>query len=145
MKSIRGLYGLFFAFLFVVAVTGVNAQEVSSEDKAAFESIITNQIAAFRADNATKAFSFAAPVIREKFGNPDVFMHMVRRGYGPVYRPKEFSFGTISLRRGKPHQHVRITGPQGNLWIALYEMEKQPDGTWRISGVTLLKPEGESA
>ena len=122
-----------------------HAQGASTVDGATFEKIISDQIEAFRADDSTAAFSFAAPVIREKFSNAETFMQMVKRGYAPVYRPRDFSFGEISDRLGYPTQHVRIIGPDGSYWIALYAMQKQPDESWRISGVTLLKPQGESA
>jgi hypothetical protein len=28
-------------------------------------------------------------------------------------------------------------------WLAVYNLERQPDGTWRIAGCTLLKRPGQ--
>lgn len=134
-----------FALGFQAVQIPAHAQGSSKADSAAFEQIISDQIEAFRADDSATAFGFAAPVIREKFRNAEMFMQMVKQGYAPVYRPRDFSFGEISDRLGYPTQHVRIIGPDGSYWIALYAMQEQPDGSWRISGVTLLKPHGESA
>ncbi len=36
---------------------------------------------------------------------------------------------------------MRFVGPDGVAVIAMYAMERQPDGTWRISGVVLLRTE----
>jgi hypothetical protein len=35
-------------------------------------------------------------------------------------------------------------GPDGQAVIALYVMERQPDGSWRINGVYLLQVPGET-
>jgi hypothetical protein len=34
---------------------------------------------------------------------------------------------------------VRITDSMGEVWNALYRVEKQSDGSWKISGVWLFK------
>ena len=34
-------------------------------------------------------------------------------------------------------QPVRVTGPDGRPVLAMYHMEQQPDGGWRIAGVVL--------
>jgi ketosteroid isomerase-like protein len=40
---------------------------------------------------------------------------------------------------------MTVVGPDGKSYTALYSMEKQPDGTWRISGCTLLEIPGLDA
>ena len=129
--------------VFVMPIT-TSAQTVSNDDQATFQQIISDQIDAFREDDAAAAFSFAAPGVQQKFNNPQTFITMVKRGYLPVYRPQQFTFGTISDELGHPTQRVSVIGPDGTLWIALYGMQKQPDGSWRIGGVALIKPPGES-
>jgi len=34
-------------------------------------------------------------------------------------------------------QPVRMTDADGRAWIALYPMQRQPDGAWRINGCQL--------
>jgi hypothetical protein len=36
-------------------------------------------------------------------------------------------------------QRVFITGPDGANYVAEYALQQQPDGTWKINGVTLVK------
>jgi hypothetical protein len=73
-------------------------------------------------------------------------MTMVKRGYQPVYRQKSFTFAQAETKaNGIPTQRVTIVDANGKVWEALYTFEKQPDGTWRISGCTLLEAPGESA
>jgi len=121
------------------------AEDLTDGDKQAFQEIITNQIAAFRIDNADAAFAFASPRIQQLFGDPQVFISMVRKSYSPVYRPQFFEFGEAALKQGQPTQVVKILGPKGTPWAALYTFEKQGDGSWRISGVFLLKQDGAAA
>ncbi len=111
-------------------------------DGAAFAEVITRQITAFARDDAAAAFAFASPDIRQQFATPEHFMAMVRKSFRPVYRPRSYSFGAPALLDGVPVQPVRVIGPNGHGTVALYQMERQPDGSWRIAGVT-LHPTGE--
>lgn len=116
------------------------AEDLSQQDAAAFQSIISDQIAAFQADDGAKAYGFASPGIQAMFPNPYLFMDMVKRGYQPVYRPKSFTFGEAGIAlSGGPFQKVTIVGPDGLTYEALYSMERQPDGSWKISGCAIVR------
>ena len=122
------------------------ADSISATDKAEFQRIITAQITAFRADDGPAAYDFAAPVVRNIFPTPEIFMAMVKQGYPQVYRPQSFNFTEALIDpMGRPAQKMTVVGPDGKAYIALYSMEKQPDGTWRISGCTLLEIPGLDA
>jgi uncharacterized protein DUF4864 len=137
---------LLVALFLCIATFGARADEVSSADRAQFQAIISDQIQAFRADDGARAYGFAAPTIHQIFPTVDVFMEMVKRGYKPVYRPQQFSFGEAGTDPlGRPVQHVTIVGPDGLTYEALYTMERQADGTWRILGCTLLQRPGVNA
>jgi hypothetical protein len=132
-----------FSLMFPAAPGG--AQQLDDADTAAFRQIISDQIAAFNADNGPKAWSYAAPSIQQIFPTPDIFMSMVKNGYQPVYRQKSFTFGEIRQSGDRPVQEVTIIDVEGNVWTALYTMQKQPDGTRKISGCTLAKVPGVNA
>jgi hypothetical protein len=73
-------------------------------------------------------------------------MSMVKRGYPQVYRPQSFNFTEALIDpMGRPAQKMLVVGPDGKTYEALYSMEKQPDGTWRISGCSLLEIPGLDA
>ena len=132
--------------LFLCLTVPLRAESLSAEDEAAFRAVISDQIAAFRADDGARAYSHAAPVIRQIFPDPERFMGMVRQGYQPVYRPQSFSFGKVALSAsGRPTQRVTIVGPDGLSYEAIYTMERQPDGTWQISGCAIVRAPGISA
>ena len=122
------------------------AQSISATEKTEFQRIITAQISAFRVDDGPTAYSFAAPVVRNIFPTPEIFMSMVKRGYPQVYRPQSFNFTEALIDPlGRPAQKMLVVGPDGKTYEALYSMEKLPDGTWRISGCTLLEIPGLDA
>jgi len=122
-----------------------SAQSLGAADRAAIRAVIESQMAAFQRDDAVKAFSFANPMIQRMFGTPDRFLSMVREGYAPVYRPSDVAFGAVTPEDGKWIQAVSVIGPDGQLTLALYTMEQQPDGGWLIAGCVLTRPPGAGA
>ena len=130
----------FAIFLLLLLITApVEAQQVSPSDRAAIASVIRDQIAAFRVDDASRAFGYASPAIQAKFGTPEEFLNMVRTGYGQVYRAAEVTFRDITIEQGVPVQAVEIRGMDGTGVLALYFMERQPDGSCKINGVLIAE------
>lgn len=129
------------AFLFLAQGTlaQVPATDIGVADRGAIRRVIESQIEALRRDDGPGAFAFASPSIKKMFGTPENFMNMVRTGYPQVYRPASVSFGDLLHADGTLHQLVDIVGPDGLPVIAVYEMERQPDGSWQINGCRLLR------
>lgn len=132
------------ALLLAVAPLLVAAQSaVSPEDARAVREVIEAQIDAFRKDDAARAFSLATPGIREKFGSPENFMDMVRSSYAVVYRPASVAFEAPVAIDGQIVQPVRMTDAEGRAWLAVYPMQRQPDGNWRTNGCQLGRLSGQ--
>jgi len=120
-----------------------SAQEgVPPRDARAVRAVIEAQLDAFRHDDAERAFSLATPGIRATFGDAETFMHMVRQSYAVVYRPSGVVFETPVVVRGELLQPVRLTDAAGHLWLAVYPMQRQPDGSWRTNGCQLTRLAG---
>jgi len=126
-----------------VASTAARADRVSGEDTKAIRAVVEAQLAAFAADDGQRAFSYAAPSIREMFGSADRFMAMVRAGYPVVYRPAAVVFPNPEWVQGTLVQGVHLTDAEGRLWIALYTLERQPDKRWAISGCNVQPSAGK--
>jgi hypothetical protein len=121
------------AALTVIAQNPAGAQ-VNDGDRAAIRQVIESQINAFQRDDATGAYAHATPMIQEKFGNAENFLQIVRTDYSAVYRPREIEFRELMEQDGILIQQVFVVGPDGKPVLALYEMQRQPDGSWRING-----------
>jgi ketosteroid isomerase-like protein len=135
----------FFAITlaFVSIFSFAHAQDVSTSDKSAITTAISGQLEAFKAGDGTKAYSFAAPLVTSVFPTVEIFMGMVKRGYEPIFRNTKYGFGTIVTDTlGRPAQHVTITASDGKRYEAVYAMQRQPDGSWKIAGVQMVEIPG---
>ena len=125
---------LLFAFLL-----NLTAPALAADDVAAAQSVIRSQEQAFGRGDAAAAYSHAAPAIREIFPQAEIFMMMVQQGYAPVYRHRSFEFGDARGSDGHIAQRVHIVDENGEAWEALHTLERQPDGSLKITGCSLLK------
>lgn len=99
---------------------------------------ITDQIAAFQADDFDTAFSYASPNIKRLFGTPERFGQMVRDGYPMVHRPAEVTMLDQSQMDGRILQRVMIRDQSGRVHMLAYQMIETDQG-WQINGVQLLR------
>jgi hypothetical protein len=127
------------AILLLLAAPARAEDPVSRADQTAIQGVITSQMDAFRHDDGSKAFSFASPQLQTMFGSPGSFMGLVRRAYQPVYRPRSYSFGDTYAEGDAVIQEVALIGPDGLPHLALYTMEHEPDGSWKIAGCQLIE------
>ena len=130
---------LLAALLSVTSLFAAAQQAVPPEDARAVRAVVEAQIEAFRRDDAAQAFSLATPGIRERFGDADTFLEMVKVAYAVVYRPQSVNFEAPQVIDGELVQPVHLTDAQGRAWIAIYPMQRQPDGSWRTNGCQLVR------
>ncbi|MEB2843468.1 DUF4864 domain-containing protein [Rhizobiales bacterium RZME27] len=105
------------------------------------QSIISEQIAAMKAQDAGRAYSFASPGIRGLFPDEKRFFEMVQKNYDAIFHAGNYAFGRSKLVGGGEMvlQEVMITGPGGKDWTAIYEMRLMDDGSYKVNGVRVLK------
>ena len=127
----------FFAFALVSLLSESPAFAGDAEIKAA-QTVIDSQLKAFIANDGARAYSFAAPNVKQIFPTADLFMSMVTNGYPPVRKPQTYSFGKAQ-ETGPTSivQQVLIVGPDGKDYEAVYTLQQQPDGTFQITGCSL--------
>jgi hypothetical protein len=108
-------------------------------DRIAIRAVIERQIEAFRQDDAAAAFALASPEIQARFRTPEDFLTAVKNFYKPVYRPRRTGgFTRLHIIDGQPTQPVLLIGPDGDFVVALYTMQRQPGGGWKILGCSLI-------
>ncbi|MEQ8665404.1 MAG: DUF4864 domain-containing protein [Rhodospirillales bacterium] len=147
MMSIRmQLIPAFFVLGLIFSATPALADRtLSAGDQSAIRAVIQSQLAAFQIDDANTAYGHASTAIQLRFGSPAEFMSMVRTHYRPVYRPAAYQFLDLAVESGGIFQPVAITTQSGDTVIALYRMEKDETGRWRIAGCRLIDPPGAGA
>jgi len=139
----RAIGTLLLALLAGLAPLRAAAQDaVAPEDARAVRAVIEAQLDAFLHDDAERAFALATPGIRKTFGSAENFLEMVRNSYAVVYRPRSVVFEAPLLLDGQVLQPVRFSDADGHGWIAVYPMQRQPDGSWRTNGCQLARLAG---
>lgn len=134
--------------LLIVAAALLGLMPLRAADdamRATIRSVIERQMDAFNHDDAAAAYALAAPAIRQLFADETVFLAMVRGRYKPVYRAKDVLFGELKDSEPGATQMVRLSDEDGELWLAIYTLEKQADGAWLISGCVLLRQNAQRA
>lgn len=124
---------------------GASAAPLSSTDEKSVRTVVQGQLAAFANDDANKAFSYAAPNVREAVGTATGFMAMVRNAYPVVYRPASVAFLKPEGKDDKAIQRVQMTDASGDSWLAIYSLQRQKDKAWRITGCVVVANKGRMA
>lgn len=124
------------AFAVVIALAILARPATSDETDDAIQNVILSQIEAFANDDKDAAWTFASEGIKRQSGSVDTFYNMVRLSYRPVYQATSIEFMERVPHTGFQIQIVRLGGPEGKHWRAVYRMVKSDD-QWRISGVLL--------
>jgi len=108
-----------------------------TEPQVDIETVIQNQLEAFRADDFDQAFSYASPMIQGMFGDADRFGMMVQRGYPMVWRNQTVRYLELREIAGNLWQKVMVQDAAGGIHILDYQMISTENG-WQINGVQLL-------
>lgn len=129
----------------LLSLTAARADDTpGATDQAAIQSVITQQIDAFRKEDGAAAEAFAAPGIQEKFPSPESFMGMVRSAYAPLIRPRSTHFDSLAQTGLGLVQKLTLVDSAGAVWTVAYTLT-QVDGQWRISGCFILKSDAVNA
>jgi Domain of unknown function (DUF4864) len=140
----RALFAGFFS-LTLLASGAVFARPYTAEDDKTVQAVVQGQLDAFAKDDAKRAFSFAAPSIRQAFGSAPNFLAMVRRSYPVVYRPASVAFLKPDGKDDDAIQRVQMTDAAGESWLAIYSLQRQKSGVWRITGCSVVENRGRTA
>lgn len=104
----------------------------------AIHTVIQSQLAAFATDNAPAAFAATTPAVRQStYGGADRFLELVRQVYPMLYHHARADFLQVELKGSEAFQLVRVTDEAGRVWHALFILERQPDGSWRIGACSV--------
>ena len=128
-----------FVALLFLALLAFAAPARAADDVANAQAAIRAQEQAFSRNDAAAAYSYASPAIKKLFPQADIFMSMVQNSYAPVWRHKSFEFGEARIEGKWVAQRVHIVDADGEAWEAMYTLEQDADGSFKITGCSLLK------
>jgi hypothetical protein len=110
----------------------------------AIKEVIGDQLKALKAGDGTRAMNYSVPGIRQQFRSPERFMRMVRDGYGALLTARDSTFLEGAVVDGITLQPLQLVLPDNSVVVALYRMEKQKDGAWRIAGCVIAPSKVQS-
>ncbi len=113
------------------------AQPSSDALKKEFSEVIEGQLAAFRAGDYAKAYTFAASPIKGMFPAED-FETMVKNAYPVIAKSTAAEFGLAFDVGDEAVINVRIENADKKSILYQYMLQKE-DGKWKISGVAEVK------
>lgn len=129
-------------FVFQTLWAPAQAGPLSAADEKTVRGVVQAQLAAFARDDAERAFSYAAPNVREAAGNASGFLAMVRKSYPVVYRPASVAFLKPEGKDDDVIQRVQMLDSDGESWLAVYSLQRQKNRTWRITGCAVVVNKG---
>lgn len=112
---------------------------LSRADWNAIRDVVVDQRDAIVAGDGTRAFAYATPGIRRKFGDAATFLDMVRHAYSPLVEARDAQPLEGLIVDGRVVQPLQLVMPDNAVLIAIYTMELQPGGAWRISGCVVAE------
>jgi hypothetical protein len=115
---------------------GLSEQPVEKE----LTKVIESQLAAFRNDDYTQAYAFAATALKAHVPLP-VFERMVKRGYPLIAQSRSAQFGVIVDNGEQALVNATIYSESGRAAHFQYILLHEPTG-WKITGVTEVKSKG---
>lgn len=138
------LFFTLFALLSALVLSARGQDETSIfADESGWQTVISDQINAFRAGNAEAALELAGSGFKRTYQDPMRFMNDVTAmGYEPILRSVSHSFGEFRpLSDSVVLQVVQVIGSDQGYYEALYQLGMEADG-WRIIGVALSAKSG---
>ena len=133
---IKKIFILFFTSFILSGLS--KADDSMKKELTMTQDIIESQIQAFQNKNAELAYSFASPMIKLRFNNPQEFMSMVKSFYEPVYNPKQYYFINSKYFEGSIFHQLQIISQSNKSYLATYSLIKD-ENEWKISGCS-VKP-----
>jgi len=131
--------------LFLLAVLALGAGHVAQAapvaagDAQAIREAVQSQLDAFADDDAVTAFELATTSVRTLFGDADHLLQIIKRQFPPVYRHRDVVFSIPEIVGGRALQLVRLTDAECQVWVAVFVMQQETSGSWRIDGCKLVK------
>lgn len=135
---------IFILFFTSFILSGLSKADDSMKNELTItQDIIESQIQAFQNKNAELAYSFASPMIKLRFNNPQEFMSMVKSFYEPVYNPKQYYFINSKYFEGSIYHQLQIISQSNMSYLATYSLIKD-ENEWKISGCSVMPMMQES-
>ena len=126
------------ALAVLLSALPLHAGAFTAAQETSVRAVVEAQLAALARDDAVKAFSFAAPNVRQAVGSAAAFLAMVQRGYPVIYRPASLAFLKPEGKDGQAIQRVQMVDASGDAALGVEDARgdfaQGVDGADRVAG-----------
>jgi hypothetical protein len=134
------------ASLFFLAAALTSAPALAGEaGGVAARAVIQRQLEAFQQGDADGAFALATPELKAAYANSDNFMASVRSGETPFFTSRMTEFHDLAIHGDNAAQSIVLVDQGSYVWNVVYELARQPDGSWLVDGVVVAKSDATDA
>ncbi len=130
---------LVFVLAFGLAGAHALAQETVASTAQAVTQVVQSQLSAFAEGDAEKAFSLATAATQSLAGTPGELMRVIKHRFAPIYRHRQALFSEPEIIGTHGLQVVQLIDHDNLVWIAIYQVEHEADGTWKVDGCQLFE------
>jgi hypothetical protein len=115
------------------------ATKAYEKDALEIQNVIQLQLHAVMQEDAEMAFSFASTSSQDELGSPADFMDLIRHDFPMMYRYRQVRFDETDIDVNHATQVVHFTDENSAVWVGVYRMLREKDGTWKIAGCQLYE------
>ncbi|MDQ9171671.1 DUF4864 domain-containing protein [Oxalobacteraceae bacterium R-40] len=133
------LRNFLLSFILGLAVGHAAAQEAHGSVAQAVTQVVRSQLNAFAEDDAETAFKLSTASTRQLIGTPDGLLSVIKHKFTPIYRHRKAMFSEPEIINRSALQIVHLTDADNLVWIAIYQVEQEADGIWRVDGCQLFE------
>lgn len=137
-RRLLAIGSLLFAFGLPLG-TAAAAAPLNAIDVRSIQAVVRSHIDALTQDDAEQVFESATSATQVEFGSAEDFLQLIKREYRPIYQSRQAIFSYPEVIDGDTIQMVNVTDDSSHVWVALFRMERDSDGSWKIDGCELLE------
>lgn len=139
LSRLLSLYAALLALTCSLAAVPAAGQESDRSAAQEVRLVVQLQLDAFSEDDAEKAFSLATEATQTLAGTPGKFLHVIKQQFKPIYRHRDALFSEPEIIGPHALQVVQLTDHDNLVWIAIYQVELERDGAWKVDGCQLFE------
>lgn len=127
------------AVILLILIAMAYATKAYEKDAQEIQNVIQLQLHAVMREDAEMAFSFASASSQDELGSPADFMDLIRHDFPMMYRYRQVQFDEYDIDVDHATQIVHFTDENSAIWIGVYRMLREKNGTWKIAGCQLFE------
>lgn len=117
---------------------------ITEHDASEIRALIRDQIAAFRAGDAARAWRLSSDAIHQTFGEPERLLAVIRGKYEPILRLRQITFGDWQITPDGVGLELDVVDDSLRRHHILYLVVRDEKYAWKVNGAVIV-PERELA